>query len=164
MIKSNDTKTAESLPDQAISEDNESEARRMSPATYDELYIQSYLEHPEQGKVAALRAAGHPNPTRQRAWQIHSRLEQDIDKRLDKLIMQDAALGRSVLVQLAKTASSDSVKSTCATKLMEFAGKQRPDRLIVENRTPDDIDAEIAAVQKRILEAQGEDIPESELH
>jgi hypothetical protein len=47
---------------------------------------------------------------------------------------------------------------------MEYAGKQKPDRLIVESREPEDIDAEIAAIQKRILIAQGEEVPDSELH
>ena len=137
---------------------------RMSPEEYDELYMQSYLDNPEQSKVETLRSTGHPNPSRQRAWQIHDRLADQIDKRLDKLIMQDAALGRSVLVNLAKTSTSESVKAACASRLMEYAGKQKPDRLIIENRTPEDIDSEIAAVQKRILLAQGDDIPEGELH
>ena len=87
-----------------------------------------------------------------------------IDKHLDRLILQDAALGRSVLIHLAKNSDSDAVRGSSASKLMEYAGKQKPDRLIVESRSPEDIDAEIALVQQRILEAQGEDIPEGEIH
>jgi hypothetical protein len=47
---------------------------------------------------------------------------------------------------------------------MEYAGKQKPDRLIVESREPEDIEAEIAIIQRRILIAQGEEVPESEVH
>lgn len=137
---------------------------RLKPEEIDERYIKAFLEHPEKTKKDILFDAGHPNPTRQRAWQIHERLLDQIDKHLDRLILQDAALGRSVLVHLAKSSDSDAVRASSASKLMEYAGKQKPDRLIVENRSPDDIDAEIALVQQRILEAQGEDIPEGEVH
>lgn len=138
--------------------------KRLSPEEIDELYIMAFLDNPAGSKINALRKAGHPKPTPQRAWQIHDRLAEQIDKRLDKLIMQDAALGRSTLVELCKSANSDAVRASSAAKLMEYAGKQKPDRLIVENRTPEAIDIEIAAVQKRILEAQGDDVPESEIH
>ena len=137
---------------------------RLKPEEIDERYIKAYLSQPERGKKQALISAGHPNPTRQRAWQIHERLLEQIDKRLDRLILQDAALGRSVLISLAKNSDSDAVRASSASKLMEYAGKQKPDRLIIENRSPEDIDAEIALVQQRILEAQGEDIPEEEIH
>lgn len=137
---------------------------RLRPEEIDERYIKAYLEHPEKSKKDALTEAGHPSPTRQRAWQIHERLIDQIDKHLDRLILQDAALGRSVLIHLAKSSDSDAVRASSASKLMEYAGKQKPERLIVENRSPEDIDAEIALVQQRILEAQGEDIPEGEIH
>lgn len=137
---------------------------RLKPEEIDERYIQAYLEHPERSKKEALIAAGHPNPTPQRAWQIHERLLSQIDKGLDRLILQDAALGRSVLVDLALNSDSDAVRGSSASKLMEYAGKQKPDRLIVESREPEDIDAEIAAIQKRILIAQGEEAPASEVH
>jgi len=137
---------------------------RLKPEEIDERYICAFLKHPERSKKAALIAAGHPNPTSQRAWQIHERLLNQIDKGLDKLILQDAALGRSVLVDLALNSESDAVRGSSASKLMEYAGKQKPDRLVVESRTPEDIDAEIAIIQKRILLAQGEDVPEDELH
>jgi len=138
--------------------------KRLSPEEIDELYIMSFLDNPAGSKINALRRAGHPKPTPQRAWQIHDRLADQIDKRLDRLIMQDAALGRSTLVELCKSANSDAVRASSAAKLMEYAGKQKPDRLIVESRTPEDIDIEIAAVQRRILEAQGDEVPESEIH
>jgi len=147
-----------------LADEPDTKTQRISPEEFDELYMDAYLDHPEGSKVDALRRAGHPNPSRQRAWQIHNRLEAEIDKRLDKLIMHDAALGRSTIVKLTKGAKSEAVQAQCAIKLMDYAGKQKADRLIVESRTIEDIDKEIAAVQRRILEAQGEDIPEDELH
>lgn len=137
---------------------------RLRPEEIDERYIQAYLDQPGKGKIDALKLAGHPHPTRQRAWQLHERLLDQIDKRLDRLILQDAALGRSVLIDLAKNSVSDSVKASSASKLMEYAGKQKADRVIVENRSFEDIDAEIALVQKRILEAQGIANPENDIH
>jgi len=140
------------------------EGVRLKPEEIDERYINAYLEHPERSKTFALIAAGHPNPTAQRAYQIHERLLSQIDRGLDKLILQDAALGRSVLVDLALNSDSDAVRGSSASKLMEYAGKQKPDRLIVESREPEDIEAEIAAIQRRILIAQGEEVPSGEIH
>ena len=151
-------------PTQETSIDPIDTVERLRPEEIDERYIQAYLEQPGKGKIDALRTAGHPHPTRQRAWQLHERLLDQIDKELDRLILQDAALGRSVLVDLAKSSQSDSVKASSASKLMEYAGKQKADRVIVENRSFEDIDAEIALVKKRILEAQGCATPENELH
>jgi len=163
MNKTNETKCKKNT-DLTQSVNTIDSVSRLSPGEIDERYIQAYLDNPGSGKLWALNTAGHPNPTPQRAWQVHDRLSDQIDKRLDKLILSDAALGRSVLVDLAKNSDSDSVKASSASRLMEYAGKQKPDRLIVESRSTDDIDAEIAAVQKRILEAQGDDIPGNELH
>lgn len=163
MDKLNDTKP-EQLASEPLADCTETKAPRMSPEAIDELYIEAWLDNPMGTKLDALRRAGHPNPSRQRAWQIHNRLEAEIDKRLDKQIQEQAAIGHKTLVELTKAAKSEAVRAQCASKLMDYAGKQKPDRLVIENRDPDDIDAEIAAVQKRILEAQGEDIPEGELH
>jgi len=138
--------------------------RRLDPQDIDARYITAYLDNPLQSKTDTLREAGHPNPTRHLSWQIHDRLSAEIDKRLDKLIVQDAALGRSVLIELAKDSSSDSVRAASAARLMEYAGKQKPDRVVVESRAPEDIGAEIAVLQKRILRAKGEDVSEDELH
>ncbi len=137
--------------------------KKIAKGEYDQRYIQAYLANPQAGKIEALREAGYPNPGRQRAWEIHKRLAKEIDRELDQLLLQDGALGRGVLVSLAKTSTSDTVKAQCASKLMEYAGKGKADKLIVEHRSADQIDNEIAAVQLRILEAQG-DTPENELH
>lgn len=137
--------------------------KKISPGSYDKQYIDAYLADPVAGKLEALRVSGYPNPTRGRAWEIHKRLAKDIDKELDQLLLQDGALGRGVLVALAKTSTSDSVKFSSASKLMDYAGKSKADKLIIEHRSTEQIDTEIEAIQMRILEAQG-DTPESELH
>ena len=157
-------KTAPAKQAVKLTENTINKAIRLKPEEIDERYINAFLEHPEKSKTAALTVAGHPNPTPQRAWQIHERLLSQIDKGLDKLILQDAALGRSVLIDLALNSDSDAVRGSSASKLMEYAGKQKPDRLIVESREPEDIEAEIAIIQRRILIAQGEEVPESEIH
>lgn len=157
-------KTAPAKQTVELTEDTTTKGIRLKPEEIDERYIDAFLKHPEKSKTEALIAAGHPNPTPQRAWQIHERLLSQIDKGLDKLILQDAALGRSVLVDLALNSESDAVRGSSASKLMEYAGKQKPDRLIVESREPEDIEAEIAAIQRRILIAQGEEVPDNELH
>lgn len=163
MKDSNDTKQPENTKENIVLMP-EKPQKRLSPEELDELYIEAWLEQPDGTKLDALRKAGHPNPSRQRAWQIHNRLSAEIDRRLDAKIQENAALGLSTLVKLTKKAKSEAVQAQCASKLMEYAGKQKPDRVIIENRSPEDIDAEIAAIQRRILEAQGEDVPEGELH
>lgn len=155
-------KTAVDNQEGFIAESPINKVKRLNPEEIDERYIRAFLNHPEQSKTTALAVAGHPNPTSQRAYQIHERLLDKIDQGLDKLILQDAALGRRVLVNLALHSSSDAVRGSSASKLMEYAGKQKPDRIVVESRAPEDIDAEIAILQRRILIAQGEDVPEDE--
>lgn len=132
--------------------------RKVVEKSLDESYIREYLRHPENGKLAALRKAGHPNPTRQGAYQLHARLSERIDKDLDKLIKQDAALGRATLVSLCKSSQSDSVRAACAAKLMEYADKTKPQRIIHETASVSDIDKEIEQIQQRIK--QGQNIPE----
>lgn len=116
----------------------------------DQSYIYEYLKFPEKGKLSALRLAGHHAPTRQLAYQLHNRLSGQIDKELDKLIKQDAALGRATLVSLCKSSQSDSVRAACAAKLMEYADKTKPQRIIYETDNVADIDKEIAQLQERI--------------
>jgi len=137
---------------------------RLSPEQLDERYIAAYLDNPAGTKIEALRKAGHPNPTPQRAYHIHERLAEQIDKQLDKLIKQDAALGRATIIDLCKKADSEAVRAQCAQKLMDYAGKQKPERLQIEHKTPDDIDTEIQAIQRRIQDAQGIDQPEKDYH
>ena len=123
---------------------------RIKEKSFDEQYIQEYLRYPEKGKLDALRRAGHPNATRSKAWDLHNRLESQIDKALDKLIKQDAALGRSTLVHLTKNAQSESVRAACASKLMEYGDKAKPQRIVYEVDKVEDIDKEIEQIQKRI--------------
>ena len=129
---------------------------RVGHQEYDEEYIRQYLRHPEKGKLSALERAQHPHPTRQIAWRMHHRLADKIDRELDKLIKQDAALGRATLVHLTKNAQSESVKAACASKLMEYADKTKPQHVIHRIDTVEDIDAEIEQLQKRIKAGMNE--------
>ena len=129
---------------------------RMENKAFDDDYIRQYLRHPEKGKLSALERANHPAPTRQKAWHLHHRLADKIDRELDKLIKQDAALGRATLVHLTKHAQSESVKAACASKLMEYADKTKPQHVIHRVDTVEDIDAEIAQIQKRIKAGMNE--------
>ena len=122
----------------------------------DDSYIYEYLKFPEKGKLSALRLAGHQAPTRQLAYQLHNRLADKIDRELDKLIKQDAALGRATLVHLTKHAQSESVKAACASKLMEYADKTKPQHVIHRIDTVEDIDAEIEQIQQRIKAGMNE--------
>ena len=132
----------------------EPQSARLSPNEIDQGYIHAYIRNPKAGKTAALRAAGHPNPTRARAWQIHDRLADRIDKELDRVIKQDAALGRATLVHLCKAANSEQVQCAAAVKLMEYADKAKPQRVIHEQQTIDDIDREIEVLTERIRARQ----------
>ena len=129
---------------------------RLDNKAFDDDYIRQYLRHPEKGKLAALRKANHPDPTRQKAWHLHHRLADKIDRELDKLIKQDAALGRATLVHLTKNAQSESVQAACAAKLMEYADKTKPQHVIHRMDTVEDLDAEIEQIQKRIAAGMNE--------
>lgn len=139
--------------------DNHQLSIRRSPGELDELYIQAFLKHPEAGKSAALRAAGYTGEyISQRAQLIHKRLAEQIDKELTVRMAQSTALGHNIIIDIATNSESDAIRLQAAKLLLDYGGKKPTDKLAVLdiNRSIDDIDAEIAKVQRRILEAQGE--------
>lgn len=121
---------------------------------YDSDYIRAYLDAPSLGKLHALTIAGHPKPTRQRAWTIHNRLKAEIDRQFDERITEGAAVGYTQTLKLCTNADSETVQAQCATKLMEYGDKSKPQKVIIEHKeSAEELDAEIAILTERINKA-----------
>lgn len=148
-------------------EDANTEPLRNSPMSLDDDYIKAYLQHPEKGQTSAIRQAGytgsHPS---QRAYKLHKRLSGEIEKALNIKMAESTALGHGIICDIAINAESEATRLNAAKMLLDYGGKKPTDKLSIqdEHRTPEDIDAEIAAIQKRILIAQGDEVPEREMH
>ena len=136
---------------------------RSSPMSLDEDYINAYLQHPEKGQTAAIRQAGYTgNHPSQRAHKLHKRLSGEIEKALNIKMAESTALGHGIICDIAINAESEATRLSAAKMLLDYGGKKPTDKLAFqsESREPEDIDAEIAAIQKRILIAQGEIVDE----
>jgi len=135
--------------------------KRMSAGTLDEHYIDIYLDNPSNKTKAlekAAKAAGiECDTSRQRASEIHRRLQHKIEARLIQRIMDGATLGYSVLYQMAADEETNpSVRAKCASLLIEYAGKNKPDTNSKTSRSRIDIKAEIKKTQIRISQLTGE--------
>ena len=121
---------------------------------FDSQYIIAFLDNAQAGKLAALCKTDHPNPTRQKAWDLHRRLAARIDAELDLRICEGAAVGYAMTLKLAKGAESEAVQAQCSSKLMEYGDKSKPQRIQIETiESQADIDAEIAMLTERISQA-----------
>lgn len=121
---------------------------------WDEAYVEAYLEDPKS-KIDALRRAGHPNPLRPFALKIHNRCRERIDRELTLRIKDGAAFGYSVLEKLCDS-DNDTVKLNAAKALMDYAGRKPSDVLeIREMKSEEELDKEIARLQKVIQDAEG---------
>jgi len=137
--------------------------KRISAGSLDEHYISIYLDNPSNKTKAlekAAKAAGVDCDTsRQRAGEIHRRLQHKIEARLNQRIMDGATLGYSVLYQItADEDTAPAIRAKCASLLIEYAGKNKPDTNKQTDRNRIDIRAEIKRTQLRISQLTGENI------
>lgn len=128
-----------------------------SNGAYDEKYIEAFCNNPGLGKASALREAGYVGDyLRQEAWRIHNRLREKIEKRLDEAILDGAHLGHSVLVHLCQNSESDTVRAKAAKDLIDYSGRKAGETITVKSeKTDEELDAEIALLQKEIAEQSG---------
>ena len=120
----------------------------------DSAYIEAFCEDPKAGKSAALEKAGYTGEyIAQEAYRIHKRLKDRIEERLTEQLQEGASLGHSVLMDLVKNASSESVKFSSAKALLEFGGRKPTDKLAIQDSRPqsiEDMDAEIVTLQREL--------------
>lgn len=143
-------------PDESPPDHNE----RVMPCELDSKYIKHYLNKTKAGKTAALQAAYieagmNRKATRGRAWDMHNRLRNEINKQLLIQSDDDKALGRNVLRELCKSADSESVRASTAQTL---AKGLYPDVKPVEAKTIDDLDSAISDNIKQIAQDEGKSI------
>ncbi len=131
---------------------------RMSPFTMDDIYIEHYLNNPDN-KAEALRQAAAEmgiecDTSRQAAHVMHNRLRHKIDRALSERISSGAALGYSILFKLAATAEAENVQAACAARLIEYAGKNKPTEA-PDKQDRDDINKAIEQTKARIYALTG---------
>lgn len=115
----------------------------------DDAYCEAFCNDPKAGKSAALIVAGYQgNYLAQEAYRIHKRLKDRIEERLTEQLQEGASLGHSVLMDLVKNASSESVKFSSAKALLEFGGHKATDKLAIQNDRPQSIEEIDAAILK----------------
>ncbi len=172
-LTNNDNKLTEAANKEAIMSDtlnsdntlqefipvaSENKVKRMSPGTLDDYYIDNYIEDP-RCKVKALRKAARQakagiNVTRQKAYQIHKRLSYRIEQIANERMLEGGLVGFNILMKLAIGSELDNVRAMCASKLVEYAGKNKPvDIKVIKDRG--DIKAEIEQTKARILSITG---------
>ena len=125
---------------------------RLARGFLDDAYIEAYLANPFAGKKAAMKAAiqamkvvGY-SVTKQRAFEIHERLRHRIDKELVKKAKDAKALGLEVLMQLATSAESESVKAQVAITLTKDLF---PNVSVKEHKSVDELEKELRMIRAR---------------
>lgn len=125
----------------------------------DELYIECYLDNPSN-KSAALRKAAQiagvkADTSRQRAREIHRRLQHQIDKGLLKRMLDGATLGYAVTYSLAADENiNPAIRLKASENLIEYAGKSRPESKEIQ-RDRGDINEDIKQTRIRIAQLTG---------
>lgn len=136
---------------------------RITAGLLDEHYIDIYLDNPSN-KTEALRKAAkiagvYCDVSRQRAREIHRRLQHRIESGLVRRMMEGATLGYGVLYKMtADENTSEAVRAKCASLLIEYAGKSKPDLNPNSNRNRANIKEEIKQTQIRIAQLTGESL------
>ncbi len=134
---------------------------RIPNCSLDDQYIHFYLENPTNKTEALRRAAESLNVQtpvhRQKAYDIHHRLKRRINKLLEERMLDGAALGYTVMIDLAQHSDSDSVRAACAAKLVEYSGRNKPAQA-TEQPGREDIKSAIEQTKARIYAITGKQI------
>ena len=126
---------------------------RLKNGALDELYIAAYEKNPIAKKIDLLReamnAAGLDSnrASRQRAYEIHNRLSDELEKRLLRAVKDARRLGLNVILELAQNADSESVKAQCALAITKDL---MPDIQITKQETIEDIDRELEQLETEL--------------
>jgi len=149
--------------EQAIEEfKKDAEARagasnRLKPGILDEHYIEAYENNPIDKKInllrVAIKSAGiDMQATRQRAYELHNRLSEVLEKRLLTRAKNARALGLSTLEELCQNATSESVRAQVATTLTKDVF---PDRAVVKTETATDLDEQLERNTRELEQLTG---------
>ena len=125
---------------------------RLKNGALDEHYIEAYEKNPLAKKIdllrTAIKAAGLDiEATRQRAYEIHNRLSDTLERRLLTATKNARRLGLNVVMELAQNADSESVRAQCGLALTKDL---MPDVSIVKQETYDDIDNELQMIEQEL--------------
>jgi len=128
---------------------------RLKNGALDDHYIEAYEKNPLSKKIdllrTAIKSAGiSMQATRQRAYEIHNRLSETLEKRLMRAVKDARRLGLNVVMELAQKSESDSVRATCGLALTKDI---MPDVTISKQESIEDIDKELEQIEEDIHQA-----------
>ena len=117
-------------------------SQRLRPGALDQHYIDACLEYPFESQQKNLQramdeAGVEGTATRQRAYEIHERLRDKIDKQLVKWAKDAKAKGLRKLVELCEHAQSESVQLSAAITITKDLF---PDIAITKDEAYEDLD------------------------
>jgi len=141
--------------------DGPQKPRRRSALALDDKYIKAFCDLPQKGKAAAYRkASGDSGPYhRQRANDMHRRLQSEIDERLRDMALGSANYGLNVLYDLTENSKDEKLRAACASKLLDFGLRFAPPDKLKERpvRSREELLLNIEATKARIelLESGG---------
>ena len=149
--------------EQAIEEFNDTSeyyaesGNRLKNGALDDHYIAAFENNPLAKKIdllrIAIKAAGlDMNATRQRAYEIHNRLSETLDKRLIRAAKDARRLGLNVVTELARSADSESVRGQMGLALCKDLF---PEVQIVKTETATDLDEQLERNTKELEQLTG---------
>lgn len=125
---------------------------RLKNGALDQHYIEAYEKNPLSKKIDLLRSAIQSagvdiKATRQRAYELHNRLSEELERRLLRAVKDARRLGLNVVMDLAQNADSESVKATCGLALTKDI---MPDVTVTKQESIEDIDKELEQIEQDI--------------
>ncbi len=132
--------------------------KRHSPYEFDEPYIQMFVNSPHLSKAETYRTVTGDNSPhhRQRAFDLHRRLQHEIDSRLRDKALSAASYGLNVLFELAENSKSENIRAAVAGKLLDFGLKfSPPDQMKNKSlKSREELETDIKLTQERIRKAR----------
>jgi len=133
------------------------EIQKAAHGSMDEYYIENYLQHTNMAKayMYAKRMLNEPfkeEYAKQYGYALFNKLRSEISERLDEAEVEDAALSRNVLRQMAE---DDTVSPSTRVAAAKELSRKRIDRpSIKKSKDVSELDAEIKSINDQLKELQ----------
>ena len=133
---------------------------RLPQGALNEYFVEYYLECADMTEAyrRAARAYGHDFKDKyasQYGKALYTRLQKQINEAIDNADIDDHLLGRKVQRELAMKAESETTRLQAANALC----RKKADKLVLtDERTIDDLDGSIEALQRELDNTEGKDL------
>jgi len=143
--------------------ENKQKPKQIKPGSWDDAYIEAYVNNPKGGKCGALREAGYEGEyLTQEACRIHKRLADRIHQAFSEKLKDLEGMAIDNIKSLLKTPIKDIGATTmlAASKTaLDYAGRKPGDTLTIkQEQTIDDLDTANSELIKQIAQDEGKTI------